>query len=137
MKNILLIGMIAMTMLACEKTPITNGAPWRGLLGEWTYREYYVSPGGGGSWYEVTPSNQKIEFAVNGNFVPAPSFMPEFNHFEYLDSVTIQFSNTITNIAGRQMRVSISEDGATLYLSPWNPICIEGCSNKFTRNNIP
>ena len=120
--------------IACEKSTNKIIEPnENGLLGKWTYTEYYMSIGGPGEWHPVSLPKQTIEFKSNGTFIPCESFLKEANHFEILDSVTVKIEPAATPMGYILMRYDIKPFEGSLYLSPANPICIEGCSNKFER----
>jgi len=120
--------------VACKKSsnriiePIENS-----LTGKWTYTEYYMSIGGPGDWHAVSPPKQTIEFKADGTFIPCESFCKEANHFEIIDSVTVKIEPSSISLGYVLMRYDIKPSERTLYLSPSNPICIEGCSSKFER----
>ena len=118
--------------IACEKSSNRIIEPENGLVGKWTYTEYYMSIGGPVEWHPVSPK-QTIEFKSNGTFIPCESFLKEANHFEILDSVTVKIEPAATPMGYILMRYDIKPFEGSLYLSPANPICIEGCSNKFER----
>jgi len=120
--------------IACEKSTNKIIEPnENGLLGKWTYTEYYMSIGGPGEWHPVSLPKQTIEFKSNGTFIPCESFLKEANHFEILDSVTVKIEPASISMGYILMRYDIKTSEGSLYLSPTNPICIEGCSNKFER----
>ena len=83
--------------IACEKSSNRIIEPENGLVGKWTYTEYYMSIGGPGEWHPVSPK-QTIEFKSNGTFVPCESFLKEANHFEILDSVTLKIEPAATSM---------------------------------------
>ena len=120
--------------IACEKSgnkiiePIENS-----LIGKWTYTEYYMSIGGPGEWRPVSPPKQTIEFKPGGTFIPCESFLKDANHFEILDSVTVKIEPTSAPSGFILMGYSIDTNTRELQLYPVDPICIEGCSNKFKR----
>ena len=116
--------------IACKKSvdPIENS-----LIGKWTYTEYYYSIGGPGEWHPVTPPKQTIEFKSDGTFIPSESFLKDANHFEILDSVTVKFQPASTPSGFILMGYTIDTTARELQLWPVNPMCIEGCSNKFKR----
>lgn len=116
--------------IACKKSvdPIENS-----LIGKWTYTEYYMSIGGPGEWHPVTPPKQTIEFKSDGTFIPSESFLKDANHFEILDSVTVKFQPASTPSGFILMGYTIDTTARELQLWPVNPMCIEGCSNKFKR----
>ena len=131
MKKIqLLLLLLLLFATACKKSvePIENS-----LIGKWTYTEYYISIGGPGEWRPVTPPKQTIEFRSDGTFIPSESFVKEANHFEILDSVTIKFQPASTSSGFILMGYSIDTLARELQMYPVNPMCIEGCSNKFKR----
>jgi len=124
MKKLQLPGLVLLLFsVACKKSiePIENS-----LIGKWTYTEHYISSGGPGEWRPVAPK-ETIEFKPDGTFIPSDSFLKDANHFEILDSVTIKFQPGFI-----LMRYSIDTSARELLMSPV-PMCIEGCSNKFTR----
>jgi len=116
--------------VACKKSiePIESS-----LIGKWTYTEYYISIGGPGEWRAVTPPNQTIEFKPDGTFIPSESFLKDANRFEILDSVTVKFQPVSTPSGFILMGYIIDTMERELQMYPVNPMCIEGCSNKFTR----
>jgi len=116
--------------VACKKSiePIESI-----LIGKWTYTEYYISTGGPGEWRAVTPPNQTIEFKPDGTFIPSESFLKDANRFEILDSVTVKFQPVSTPSGFILMGYIIDTMERELQMYPVNPMCIEGCSNKFTR----
>ena len=120
--------------VACKKSNNRIIEPNEGgLTGKWTYTEYYMSIGGPGAWHAVSPPKQTIEFKADGKFIPCESFLKDANHYEIVDSVTIKIEPASTSMGYILMRYDINPSDRALYLSPSNPICIEGCSNKFER----
>ena len=120
-------------IIACKKDnkviePIENS-----LIGKWTYTEYYMSIGGPGDWRPVNPPNQAIEFKPDGRFIPCESFLPATDHFEILDSVTVKFQPASTSSGFILMGYVIDTIKGELQMYPVNPMCIEGCSNKFKK----
>jgi hypothetical protein len=115
----------------CKKSnldPIENT-----LIGKWTYTEYYIAPGGPGEWRPVMPPNQAIEFKSDGKFIPCESFLEGSNHFEILDSITVKFEPASTPSGFLTMGYSIDTAARELQMWPVDPMCTEGCSNKFKR----
>jgi len=131
MKKLQLPGLVLLFLtVACKKSiePIESS-----LIGKWTYTEYYISIGGPGEWRAVTPPNQTIEFKPDGTFIPSESFLKDANRFEILDSVTVKFQPVSTPSGFILMGYIIDTMERELQMYPVNPMCIEGCSNKFTR----
>ena len=131
MKKLQLPGLVLLFLtVACKKSiePIESS-----LIGKWTYTEYYISSGGPGEWRAVTPPNQTIEFKPDGTFIPSESFLKDANRFEILDSVTVKFQPVSTPSGFILMGYIIDTMERELQMYPVNPMCIEGCSNKFTR----
>ncbi len=125
---------VLILMTACNKSVVVNKEPIdKTVIGKWNYTEYFFSTGGPGSWHPVSPANQTIEFKSDGTFVPAESFLKTANRFEIIDSVTIKFQPTSTAMGYTLMGYQIKTADRELYLYPVNPLCIEGCSNKFTK----
>jgi hypothetical protein len=132
------IQLLTITLLlftiACKKSgekiiePIENS-----LIGKWTYTEYYMGSGAPSEWRPVTPPNQTIEFKPGGTFIPSESFLKDADHFEILDSVTVKFQPTSTSSGFILMGYSIDTMARQLQMYPVNPMCIEGCSNKFKK----
>jgi hypothetical protein len=116
--------------ISCRKTldPVPAS-----LIGAWEYTENYYSAGGPGSWHPVTPSGQKIEFRTDGTFIPCETFLKGATHFATVDSVTIRVSPVATALGSILLGFKFSPDGRELHLYPVDPICIEGCDNKFRR----
>ena len=120
--------------IACKKSgnkiiePIENG-----LIGKWTYTEFYVSLGDPGGWRPVSPPDQTIEFKSDGTFIPCESFLKDANHFEIVDSVTVKIEPASTPSGFILMGYTIKPSDRELDLFPVAPLCIEGCSNKFIR----
>jgi len=120
-------------VIACQKSgnkiiePIENR-----LIDRWTYTGYYVSNGGPGEWRTVSP-RQTIEFKADGTFIPCQSFLKEANHYEILDSVTVKIEPASISSGYILMKYDIKPSERALYLSPADPMCIEGCSSKFER----
>ncbi len=112
-----------------DKLPVSSKA----LLGKWTFTEYYLSIGGPGSWYPVQPSGQTIEFEQDGTFQSTTAFSNTFNRYEIMDSVKVKFTPAPTASGYVLMEYKFDAADRTLILIPVDPICIEGCSNKFTR----
>ena len=123
----ILVLALLLFALACNKSvePIESS-----LIGRWTYTEYYMGTGGPTDWQPVTPPNQTIEFRSDGTFIPCESFLKGANHFEIVDSVTVKIQPAAPS-GFILMRYDIKPLERALYLSPTNPICIEGCSSKF------
>ena len=135
MKSLSYLFVISILLVAaCRKT---DDRIWeksgQSLVGKWTYTDYYYSIGGPGKWYEVNPENQTIEFKADGSFVPAASFLQGVTSYEILDSVRIKFKPAATASGFTLMGYSIEKTGKELYLYPIDPICIEGCNNRFRR----
>ncbi|WP_460550789.1 hypothetical protein [Ferruginibacter profundus] len=120
--------------MACSKTTVTDKQPIENTLtGVWTYTEYFYSTGAPGQWYAVTPANQTIEFKADGSFSGTASFLKEATHFVIVDSATIKFQPSARPSGYTLMNYRVNTTDRALYLSPLDPICIEGCSNKFKR----
>ncbi len=127
-----LILIFLVFILGCSKSDNTKLKPIENtIIGKWTYIEYFFSTGAPGKWHPVTPANQTIEFKSDGSFISAESFLKDATEFEIVDSVTIKFQPASTPSGYILMGYSIKTAERELYLSPVNPICIEGCSNKF------
>jgi len=131
-KKIQLTGLILLILLSgCKKSslePIENT-----LIGKWTYTEYFYSIGGPAEWRTVTPANQTIEFQPDGSLISSVSFLKTATKFEKIDSVTIKFQPAPTTRGYILMEYLINTTKRELYLYPVDPICIEGCNNKFKR----
>jgi len=59
--------------------------------------------------------------------------LKDANRFEILDSVTVKFQPVSTPSGFILMGYIIDTMERELQMYPVNPMCIEGCSNKFTR----
>jgi hypothetical protein len=126
--------LLVFLITACNKSANVNKEPIdKTLTGKWTYTEYFFSTGSPGSWHPVSPANQTIEFKADGTFMPAESFLKTANRFEMVDSVTIKFQPASTATGYILMGYQIKTAERELYLYPVNPLCIEGCSNKFIK----
>ena len=126
-----LLVAISCTKSAEKKKLVSSG----NLSGKWEYTEHYFSIGGPGAWQPVLPSGQMIEFMPLGLFRSAASFSGTFRNYEVVDSVTVKFTPAPTASGYLLMRYQIDEAQGTLLLSPIEPMCIEGCSDKFRRSN--
>ena len=130
-KKLLFLSLILLIFIpGCKKSalePIENT-----LIGKWIYTDYYLSIGGPGQWYPVTPPGQTIEFEPDGRF-HSSSFLKDANRFQILDSVTVKFQPASTSSGYILMGYSVDTAARELLIYPVNPFCIEGCSNKFKR----
>ncbi len=110
-----------------EHTLISNG-----LVGKWKFTEYFMSPGGQGSWNLVPVSDQYIiNFSSDGklsyttNFYWANSL---FNRYR-LAGDTIFVSSTWNNKTD-EWRYSF--EGPQLIINfNVRVVCIEGCASRF------
>ena len=135
MKSLLNLVIISIVLSgACRKTdPEIGGKSAQSLIGKWTYTDYFYSIGGPGEWHPVEPANQTIEFKADGSFVPAESFLKGVTRYEVLDSIRIKFHPTSTASGFTLMGYSIEKAGKELKMYPIDPLCIEGCNNRFRR----
>lgn len=118
---------------SCGKHPNKGKAfSQESLVGKWEYTEHYFSIGGPGQWQPVQPKGQTVDFKSNGAFSSTASFSETFLKYEIIDS-TIKFTPASTNTGYVLMRYEINGDDGSLLLIPIDPMCIEGCSHKFTR----
>lgn len=132
-KKIIQLFILSFMLFSCKKSSLTSNPIGNSLIGQWTCTEYWYSLGGVGEWHAVQPANQTIEFKSDGTFISAESFLKEANRFEIIDSATVKFQPS-TNASGLQlMSYKIDTIKRELTMSPINPICIEGCANKFKR----
>ena len=131
MGRFFIVSMIIVSFWGCRKSflPVID----RNLIGRWVYVESYYSVGGPGKWHPVLPSNQKIEFKPNGQFIPPQSFLRTMNWYVPIDSVTIKFQPSLGSSENVLMGYKVDTLNNELFLYPVNPICIEGCNNKFKR----
>ena len=135
MKSLFYLILASIVLLAsCGKTgnPVWQKSG-KNIFGKWTYTDYYLSTGGPGEWQQVKPANQSIEFKTDGSFVATESFLKGATTYQILDSTRIRFQPTSTTSGFTLMGYSVEKEGKELYLYPIDPICIEGCNNKFTR----
>jgi hypothetical protein len=135
MKSKLIFGLLLLIVSAgCSKMTIDNTESIENAVaGKWTYTEYFYSTGSPGQWYPVTPANQTIEFKADGSFTGTASFLKEATHFVIVDSATIKFQPSTKPAGYTLMNYRVKTTGRELILSPLDPICIEGCSDKFKR----
>ena len=134
-KRILFFALaLLLFILGCKKLNIAKSDPIvNSVIGKWTYTEYFYSIGGAGQWHPIVPTDQTIEFKPDGSFISADSFLKGANQFNIIDSVTIKFQPASTPSGYILMGYLIKTPERELYLYPVNPMCIEGCSNKFKR----
>ena len=103
-----------------------------GLVGKWKFTEYFMSPGGPGSWNPVPVPDQYIinfnsdeKLDYSANFFGANS---GFNRYK-LSGNTIFVSSTNNNKTD-EWRYSF--DGSQLIINfNVRVICIEGCASRF------
>jgi len=135
MKKVQFLILIFLVFIAgCSKLDNAKPAAVENtIIGKWSYTEYYLSIGGPGQWYPVTPANQVIEFKPDGTFIPSKFFLKDATKFEIVDSVTLKIQPASTPSGYILMGYSIKTAERELYLYPVSPYCIEGCSNKFKR----
>jgi hypothetical protein len=132
-KKIIQLLVLSFILFSCKKSSVTSNPIGNSLIGKWTYTQYWYSIGSGGEWHAVKPTNQTIEFQSDGTFISAESFLKEANTFEIIDSATVKFLPA-TNASGSQlMSYKIDTIKRELTMSPINPVCIEGCANRFKR----
>jgi len=134
MKSSFFIGLLLLLATGCSKSPVENTeAIENTVVGQWTYTEYFYSTGAPGQWYPVTPANQIIEFKADGSFTGTASFLKDATHFVIVDSTTIKFLPSTKPAGYALMNYRVKTAERELILSPLDPICIEGCSDKFKR----
>ena len=110
-----------------EHTLISNG-----LVGKWKFTEYFMSPGGPGSWNPVPVSDQYIiNFSTDGKLSYTTNFYrayAQFNRYS-LAGDTIFVSSTWNNKTDEWL---YSFDGPQLIINfNVRVICIEGCASRF------
>ncbi|MGG9963104.1 hypothetical protein [Ferruginibacter sp. SUN106] len=135
MKRKFMTGLLVVLLFAaCSKATVADKEPIENTVtGIWTHTEYFYSTGAPGQWYAVTPANQTIEFKADGSFTGTASFLKEATHFVIVDSTTIKFLPSAKPSGYTLMNYHVKTAERELYLSPLDPICIEGCSDKFKR----
>ena len=117
----------------CKKSPLEEETDVPvSVTGKWYYTAYFYSIGGPLIWQPVTTPNQYISLAANGNF--SSNFSP-FNTaktYQFTDSTHIK----IIPQGGQNPLLyffKLDSINNALLLSPANPMCIEGCGQKFSR----
>jgi len=134
MKKIFFLSLtLLILILGCKKNIAKSDFIENSIIGKWTYTDHFYSIGAAGGWHAVVPANQTIEFKPDGIFISTDSFLKGVNKFQIIDSVTIKFQTTSTSSGYILMGYLINNNKRELYLYPVNPVCIEGCNNKFTR----
>jgi hypothetical protein len=134
MKSRFVIGLLLLLSIGCSKRPVENTEPIENsVVGQWTHTAYFYSTGAPGQWYPVTPANQTIEFKADGSFTGTVSFLKEATHFVIVDSITIKFLPSTKPSGYTLMNYRVKTAERELILSPLDPMCIEGCSDKFKR----
>ena len=125
---------LAVTITACKKSADNNNEPIdHNLTGKWIYTENGFSIGGPMIWRNAAPANQVIEFKANGTFIASENFLSGVTSYEKLDSITLKFQPVSLSPGYIKMRYSIDSADGRLYLSPFEPLCIEGCADRFVR----
>jgi hypothetical protein len=133
-KEILLSFLLLILIIGCNKQDCApKAAIANSLMGKWTYKEYFYSTGEPGSWHPVTPANLTIEFLPDSSFLPNDLFLKGATSFEIVDSAKIKFQPANTQSGYILMGYEIKTAEGELYLYPVDPMCIEGCSNKFVK----
>ncbi len=131
----LLYGIITVMFFAglngCKKSSVGKDIPVS-ITGKWYFTAYYYGIGGPGGWRPVTTDNQYIELKTDGGF--SSNFSP-FNAaatYQLTDSAHIKF---IPQTGQNSLLYFFKLDSINneLQLSPANPICIDGCGQKFSR----
>ena len=127
-----LLIFLLLVFTACDKSA-NKSSDATALIGKWTYTERYYSIGGPGGWHPVETANQVIEFKSDGSFKGAPDFLPGATSFEIIDSAKLKFGPASLPAGNRLMRYDLKSAHGALILYPVDPVCIEGCSDKFVR----
>ncbi len=129
----LIFILLLFILVSCSKSSVdTNYAPHADSLpGKWWYTNYYMSIGGPGSWYAVSPVNQWVELKANGVISSNLSPFDEATRYELPDSNKIKFIIPSKPDGFLLFQYSINKTEPSLILSPLNPMCIEGCGIKF------
>jgi len=133
MKNLHLwvIALTALVVLAsCKKseTCLIN-EPDDALQGRWNYAAHYYSIGSPGDWHPV-PAGQWIELRSNGTVVSSVTPYSSAATYQVMDSMHLKF---IIKPGRDSLLYLYSLRGDTLELSPYAPMCVEGCADRFLR----
>ena len=125
---------LAVTITACKKSADNNNEPIdHNLTGKWIYTENGFSIGGPMIWRNAAPANQVIEFKANGTFIASNNFLSGVTSYEKLDNVTLKFKPVSLSPVYIKMRYTIDSADGKLSLSLFEPLCIEGCADRFVR----
>jgi hypothetical protein len=135
-RNLSILILFLVTIASCTKSADKERSLTSGLTGKWEYTETYFSIGGPGTWHPVQPGGQTIEFKPDGSFISVASFSGTFRHYEVNDSATVKFTPAPTSSGFVLMGYIIDSTEGSLLLYPVNPVCIEGCTDKFRRSGL-
>lgn len=131
MKNFIGSIIIFSVIIGCskkeEQKPISDK-----LVGKWKFTEYFMSPGGPGSWHAVpAPDQYIINFSSDGKLSYTANFYgADSNYNRYrLAGDTIFVSSALNNKTD-EWRYSF--EGPQLVIN-FNVriVCIEGCASRF------
>lgn len=114
----------------CKKKMCLPVAEPPGLYGRWHYAAYYLGIGPPGEWHPVPVTGQWIELRSDGSF--SSNFIPYLAAHSYhlTDSVHIKL---IIQDGSDSLLYRFSKRGDTLELSPYAPLCIEVCADRFLK----
>jgi hypothetical protein len=126
-------GSIALIILSCNKSSTALHTYPGALTGKWRFTEYYISPGGPGSWYPATPAGQWFNLNTNGTITSNMEEFKQATAYELPDSSTIKMLLPARPGGFKRYHYSIDTLQQVLVLSPLDPMCIEGCALKFKR----
>lgn len=132
-RNVMVFFLLFVTACSRDLTPTPLEPIENTITGEWVFAERYVSTGGPGQWYAVTPPNQHVTFNTDGTFIPSESFLDGATNYALVDSVTVKIWPATTTSGFRLMRFRIDTAMREMELDPADLFCIEGCTFKFRK----
>ena len=118
---------------SCSKsTTALHGYPAT-ITGKWRFVEYFMSPGGGGSWYPASPAGQWLDLKPNGTVSSNMDGFKDATGYELPDSAIIKLLVPSRPGGALRYRYALDTVQQVLLISSLDVICIEGCAMKFNR----
>lgn len=134
---LILISVASLTLLSCSKPSqsrsLSKNSITEKIPGKWRYTQSYYSIGGPLIYVSTESLGQWIVFNDDGGFA---SNMPNFESvttYEIVDSLRVKFITPGVQSGFRLFYLSLDAADNSLSLSPADPVCIEGCGDKFKR----
>lgn len=120
----------SLAMHGCKKNACSPATTSGSLYGRWQYAAHYYGIGPPGEWHPVTVPGLWIELRRDGSF--SSNVIPYLaaHSYQLIDSIHIKM---IIHAGSDSLLYRFSKRGDTLDLSPYAPLCVEGCADRFLK----